>query len=134
MGKTSLSSFMNAMIIMAVGLGFSRRIMALGAVFSLTTCSFHEQKKDLPDGEVVDGTTLNFTGITAAVFRPRCLSCHSDQNRNGGLSLEDFQEVRSKAQKIKLRAVTQRSMPPNARLGDNNAATLGQWIDAGTPN
>lgn len=100
----------------------------------LTACSFQEKKKDLPDGEAIDGSTLKFSGITESVFRPRCYTCHSGSNRNGNLSLESYEEVKQKAQKIKARAVDSRSMPPGTGLGNNNAATLGQWIDAGLPN
>jgi uncharacterized membrane protein len=104
------------------------------SVLLLSACNFHEDKKKAQDGEVVDGSSLDFSGITAAVLRPRCFSCHSGASRNGNLSVESYEEVKAKAQKIKALAVTQRSMPPGTGLGNNNAATLAQWIDAGAPN
>jgi len=104
------------------------------AIFLISACNFHEDKKGPNDGPVVDGAKLDFAGITEVLFKSRCYSCHSASNKNGGLAVDSYEEVKAKADKIKARAVTQKSMPPGSGLGENNRATLAQWIDAGLPN
>lgn len=70
----------------------------------------------------------------------RCIQCHSDHNTvpafpiaGGGVRLDTAEQMRRSAERILLRAVTQRSMPLLNVTGitDDERASLARWIESG---
>ncbi len=101
-------------------------------------CNFHEDKTDGQDSTTtpttVDPAKLGFAEVRAAVFQPKCFSCHSAAGGNSaGLNLESFASASERLSTIRKRAVEQKNMPLGGSLSSDQLATLSAWIDAGGP-
>lgn len=79
-----------------------------------------------------DGPTWN--GEIEALIAQRCQSCHSDPPMNfAPFPLVTYQQAVNQAERIRVRAVEQQTMPPGNPLPAGERARLQAWIEAGTP-
>lgn len=77
-----------------------------------------------------------------AVIVQRCTACHSETPTDptfaaaaGGVRFDTPQQIKARADRIRVRAVEQRTMPLANKTGmpDDERAILGRWVDAGAP-
>ncbi|MGZ3688045.1 MAG: hypothetical protein ACXVBW_07085 [Bdellovibrionota bacterium] len=73
---------------------------------------------------------VSFASVSERVLGPRCVSCHGN---SGGLSLEGYEEVKSSLPRITQAALTDKTMPPDGSLTDQEREILSEWISAGAP-
>jgi uncharacterized membrane protein len=76
------------------------------------------------------------------ILNNRCVSCHSPKPQNtqfglvpGGTYFENAQQIHALAERIKIRAVTTKTMPMLnvTNMTDEERNVLGQWVDSGAP-
>ena len=82
-----------------------------------------------------------FTQVRTIIAQ-RCAACHSETptepgltSTAGGVPLDTPQQIRARADRIKVRVLEQRTMPLGNTTGitDQERAILGRWIDTGAP-
>ena len=74
-----------------------------------------------------------FAEVSAKVFVPHCVKCHSNDGAKGGVNLEDFASAKSYASEIAFTLDTD-DMPRRApALPPELKAIVYAWIDGGTP-
>jgi len=108
------------------------------ALFILLGASCTNDKAELlnpPQKNACD--TLNATFVTVkSIITTKCSSsrCHGAAGAKGGVILETYDQIKSKSDRIKQRAIIEKTMPPSAPLSTNDIAVLQCWFDAGMPN
>lgn len=80
-----------------------------------------------------DCGTENYTynDNVAAVITAKCASCHSPGGQSPALST--YAEVEASLQRVKARAVIDKTMPPSSPLSDEEIKKISCWIDNGNP-
>lgn len=59
--------------------------------------------------------------------------CH-DATASGGVTFQNYNQINSKKDRINVRAVIEKSMPPTGPLPPGDISKLKCWLDAGAPN
>lgn len=86
-------------------------------------------------------TKVSFSEVQAVISK-RCVSCHSQTPSDSiftvapaGVMFDRPEDIKPWADRIKLRAVTLRTMPFANKTGmtDRERAVLGHWVDSGAP-
>jgi mono/diheme cytochrome c family protein len=78
-------------------------------------------------------TVPTFAEVSAKVFIPHCVKCHSHDGAKGGVNLEDFASAKKYASEIAFTLDTD-DMPRRApALPPELKAIVYAWIDGGTP-
>ncbi len=71
---------------------------------------------------------------TLGVFSRACINCHSNNNPQGGLNLQSYQQAQQSALLIQSRMYNAANpMPPTGLLPANDRAVVDIWISSGTP-
>ncbi|OQP59027.1 hypothetical protein [Niastella populi] len=100
----------------------------------ITGCYYDKAELLYPDGGVdcsaVQATYTKVQTIMAA----KCNGCHSARNAAGGTVLETYDQVKSKAGRIRQRSIVEKTMPPAGPLSSEEIAILECWISSGAPN
>jgi len=108
------------------------------AFVSIVVSSCYYDKEDLLYGSNVDCSTIDAKYSTAInpLMQSKCAysGCHDAGTAAAGVVLENHTQVAAKAGRIKIRCITESSMPPGAPLSTNEKLALQCWINAGTPN
>ena len=88
-----------------------------------------------------DTTNVTFSGVIwPEIIQKSCTGCHSGASPNGGVSLENYEDVVAVAQSGQLLGVIEHQagyppMPQNGpQLSDCKITQIRKWIDDGTPN
>jgi uncharacterized membrane protein len=117
---------------------FKNRYSFFLALFILFSASCTYDKKELlnpPKQNACD--TLNATFATVkSIITTKCSSsrCHGAAAAKGGVILETYDQIKSKSDRIKQRAIIEKTMPPAAPLNTHDIAVLQCWFDSGMPN
>ena len=104
-------------------------------LFSASCTNDKEELLNPPQKNACD--TLNATyAKVQSIMTTKCSTsrCHSASAARGGTILETYDQVKSKADRIKQRAIVEKNMPPSAPLSTTDIAVLQCWFDAGMPN
>lgn len=108
------------------------------ALFLLFSASCTYDKGELlnpPQKNACDSLNATFTTVKS-IITTKCSSsrCHGAAAAKGGVVLETYDQIQSKADRIKQRAFIEKTMPPSAPLSTNDIAVIQCWFDAGMPN
>jgi len=101
-----------------------------------TSCTYDkEELLNPPKLNACDTLDATFTKVKS-IITTKCSSsrCHGAAAAKGGTILETYDQIKAKADRIKQRAITEKTMPPSAPLSTNDIAVLQCWFDAGMPN
>lgn len=84
-------------------------------------------------GPQVTSMSLDFLTLQSTVLNSQCLRCHSSAGGNqGGLGLENYQQIRANLNKIYYRAIEKKDMPPSS-MPPEQFEMLKNWLEAGAP-
>jgi uncharacterized membrane protein len=104
-------------------------------LLALTGC-YYDSEEALYYLTPVDCTTIpaTFDANVQAILNSKCAisGCH-DATASGGTILLTFSNAKLKADRIKQRAVVEKTMPPSGGITINEINTLKCWIANGTP-
>jgi uncharacterized membrane protein len=108
------------------------------ALFILLSASCTNDKEELlnpPPKNACDTLNATFTTVKS-IITTKCSSsrCHGAAAAKGGVVLETYDQIKAKADRIKQRAIIEKTMPPAAPLSTNDIAVLQCWFDADMPN
>jgi uncharacterized membrane protein len=109
--------------------------LALFILFSASCTYDKEELLNPPPKNACD--TLNATFATVkSIITTKCSSsrCHGAAAAKGGVILETYDQIKAKSDRIKQRAIIEKTMPPSGPLSTNDIAVLQCWFDSGMPN
>lgn len=115
---------------------------------ALASCKWDSEEDLYPDepgtGTNCDGSTeITFSSTVMPIISSRCLSCHSANsaaNSGGGVRLDTYQNVKTRADNGSLAGVINHDpgypqMPQGgSKLSDCQISLIEQWIENGSPN
>lgn len=111
-------------------------LLTISIVFALSmaSCTTAEIPLDEVDGPVQQLVTYNADVKT--IIDNNCVGCHGTNNPQAGLSLVNYQQVRTAAESgnliVRMNNATN-PMPPSGRLSANIRALIDAWAADGFP-
>ena len=94
--------------------------------------------KDAAGCEKSTSATVSSSGVAGSLFTnvrnlmtARCQSCHNNTVQNGGMNWEVDCNIVTNQVRIKVRAVTEGTMPPTGPLSQADKDIITNWINAG---
>jgi hypothetical protein len=108
------------------------------AVLSFSSCYYDKEELLYPgSNQPVDCTTVaaKFSADISPIMSGKCATsgCH-DVTAAGGVILQTYAQISAAKDRINVRCVVQKSMPPSGPLPLSDINKLKCWIDAGAPN
>jgi uncharacterized membrane protein len=107
----------------------------------LVVLTWPRSQAPIGGGGALSGPAPSFAEVRAVVVQ-RCVACHSETPTEtmftapaGNVAFDTPRQIQARADRIKARAVEQRTMPLANKTGmaDEERAILGRWVDAGAP-
>ena len=101
--------------------------LALSIVL-ITACTKDAVTEEVPDEECA--TMYTYDADISTIINNNCVSCHS------GIQpprLTNYSEVINNIERVKVRAITEKTMPISAPLSDSDIEKLNCWINQNTP-
>lgn len=101
--------------------------LALSIVL-ITACTKDAVTEEVPDEECT--TVYTYDADISTIINNNCVSCHS------GIQpprLTNYSEVINNIERVKVRAITEKTMPVSAPLSDSDIEKLNCWINQNTP-
>lgn len=101
--------------------------LALSIVL-ITACTKDAVTEEVPDEECT--TVYTYDADISTIINNNCVSCHS------GIQpprLTNYSEVINNIERVKVRAITEKTMPISAPLSDSDIEKLNCWINQNTP-
>ena len=114
----------------------SYHLLIPGMLIFLVGC-YYDKEELLYPLSTVDCNNVNATFISVKpVIAAKCASagCHNAASAAGGAVLETYDQVKAKADRIKQRAIIDKTMPSDKPLSANEMAALKCWLSSGAPN
>ena len=113
--------------------------IAFFSALAFTSCYYDKEELLYPGSTAaVDCSTVPATFSTEVLplFTTRCAlsGCHNAASASGGLVLDSYTQANAKKDRINIRAVVEKSMPPTGPLAPAEAAKIKCWIDGGALN
>src|SRR5688572_11893800 len=115
----------------------AREIMLTMFLPVLAAGCYYDNAGLLQPGSNVDCNTINarFTSVQPIILAKCAIAgCHDVTTAAGNAVLQNFQQISGKAERIYIRTVIEKSMPPAQPLSNQEAALLNCWIKSGSPN
>ena len=124
-----------------IGRGRNARWALLPAGLALAGAMFVATPRSAATGTAAAGDTPPFAQVRIVIMQ-RCQPCHSRYQTDrafgpapGGVTFDAPESIVRLAERIRIRAVETRTMPPANKTGitEEERALLGRWIAAGAP-
>lgn len=114
-------------------------MIGIGTTFLMNGCYYDKFQELHPMlNTACDSASATYSTDVSKIISAYCVSCHSGSGGNGGISLNNYDNVRSAASSGALiNALTGNgvpSMPPNTHLDDCKVGSIKHWVKAGMPN
>ncbi len=109
-------------------------------IISASCSKSSEDKLSSQTPTVCDTANSTYTADVVPILQANCYSCHGNGNVSGGVSLDNYNNVKSLAQSGDLLGVINHTpgYPPmpegGAKLSDCDINTIKSWIDNGVLN
>lgn len=101
----------------------------------LVKCSADKQDIKSPPPNECAAVQAKFAADVQPLIVSRCAGCHSTASKAGGIVLESYADISSKASAINDAAILNDRMPKSgAKLTAAQKAIIKCWISSGTPN
>lgn len=105
------------------------------AVSVLGSCYYDKEEILYPGSTTVDCTTTpaGFAADVQPLFISKCAvsGCHDPATASGGAIFQNHAQISSKKDRILIRAVVDKTMPPTGPLTPAESAKIKCWIEAG---
>lgn len=118
-----------------------RRVFFFLLLLSTSGCAYDSVEKLSTDPQPCTPPDLvTYSQHISPLLTNNCRTCHNAAILTGGVNLEDFAEVKRRADSKQLFGVVNHEpgyakMPKDgAKLSECNIALLKAWVDAGAPN
>lgn len=114
-------------------------LSSLAVSFFFPSC-YYDKEELLTKLDVCDTTAVLFSTDITAVLNESCLSCHTQANASGGVSLETYSDVKAQADNGKLLGTVTHAngftaMPQGApKLESCKIDKISAWIHQGAQN
>jgi len=111
-------------------------IITLFLLVLVASC-YYDNAELLQPGSNVKCNTINARFVDVQpIISAKCAvaGCHDATTAAGNTVLQTFQQISGKADRIYIRSVIEKSMPPVQPLSTHEAALLNCWINSGSPN
>lgn len=102
-------------------------------LLSLSACSYVLDKNNAGEPETlsaIEKSQLSYQTIHTALFKPKCLECHSAGDK---LSLDSHEDVVANLNDIKRTVLETKTMPKGDTITPRQEAMLRAWIEMGAP-
>jgi hypothetical protein len=82
----------------------------------------------------------SYTNINDTIFKPKCLSCHSDGNPRGSYSMSNYTKIMTRVivndanSSLLFTRCFDNTMPPGNPLAKSDLDKIRDWINTGAPN
>lgn len=85
-----------------------------------------------------DSSNLRYVGDIQAIVNQNCVNCHGGNSPSAGLSLINYQNVKSAIQNNNLKEKINEElnfsvMPPGGKMNDCDLSRMNKWINSGAP-
>ena len=101
--------------------------LALSVVL-IAACTKDEVEENLPNKDCLTAYTYN--ADISMIINDNCVSCHSGVQPP---RLTNYSEVINSIERVKARAITEKTMPESKPLSDSDIEKLNCWINQNTP-
>jgi hypothetical protein len=110
-------------------------IIAVMGLLFFSSCSYNKEQA-IPNGNTCGPVPATYSGEIKALFANNCAlsGCHNLASASGGQVFENYTQVKNNIDRIRQRAIVERSMPATGPLNASNYDKLKCWIDRGAPN
>jgi len=107
-----------------------KKLLFLTALFIISGCDNSLKISNPTINPLPDSGEVNETKISNLITQ-RCTSCHSSKTvASDGIRFDSYQDMVSKARRIKREVVDFKSMPPNpSEITDEERALIGKWAE-----
>lgn len=119
----------------------SRRGFILLCAFGLAqACTYHSEEDLFPGGDTCDTSNVSYNQDVLPILVSNCYVCHDNINRQGGIVLEGYDQLKVQVNSGRLIGAIRREngfspMPQGApALPDCQIETIAQWIADGAPD
>ena len=107
----------------------------IGASGLLSSCYYDKEEILYPGSTTVDCTTTpaGFAADVQPLFISKCAvsGCHDPATASGSAIFQNYSQISSKKDRILIRAVIDKTMPPTGPLTPAESAKIKCWIEAG---
>jgi uncharacterized membrane protein len=109
--------------------------LVLFILFSASCTYDKEELLNPPKQNACDTLNASFTTVKS-IITTKCSSsrCHGAAAAKGGVILETYDQIKATSDRIKQRAIIEKTMPPSAPLNTDYIAVLQCWFNSGMPN
>lgn len=108
--------------------------------FLTTSCSYENESELFGEPGDCDTFDMSYQNDVLPILESRCITCHNNQDKTGGVVLEGYTEVKVYVSNGKLIGTIKQlpgfsPMPQGSGpISDCNIATIESWISDGSPN
>jgi len=109
--------------------------MAVIGTLLFNSCSYNKEQA-IPNTNTCGPVPATFSGEIKALFANNCAlsGCHDHATAMGGHVFDNYTEIKNNIDRVRQRAIVERSMPATGPLNDSNYNKLKCWIDRGAQN
>jgi hypothetical protein len=105
---------------------------------ALMTGCYYDKEEELYGTGNIDCSLISarYSTDIAPIIQSKCAipGCHNAAGASGGRVFESYNEVRAAVDRIRQRAIIEKTMPKTGSLSSFQIAQLKCWIDSGAPN
>jgi uncharacterized membrane protein len=109
----------------------------LTATAFITGCYYDKEATLYGSGSVdCNSISAKFGADIAPMIQSKCAipGCHNASGASGGRIFENYTQIKAAIDRIRQRAIIEKTMPKNGSLTSLELAQLQCWIDSGAPN
>lgn len=109
--------------------------MLLMGILALSACYYDNEEELYPtSGGGCDTTNVTYSGVVKGIMDARCAvsGCHVSGAQTPDLST--YTGVKNNIDRVKVRALQEKTMPAASPLGDCDISKINTWINAGALN
>lgn len=114
-----------------------RGLILLCAFGLVQACTYHSEEDLFPNGDTCDTTDVSYNQDILPILVNNCLVCHDNINRQGGIILEGYDQLKTHVNSGRLIGAIKREagfspMPQGSpALPDCQVEKIAQWIADG---
>ena len=109
-------------------------MMAVMGTILFNSCSYNKEQA-IPNTNTCGPVPATYSGEIKGLIATNCAKpCHNSTLITGGQIFETYDQIKAKIDRIRQRAIVERTMPATGPLADSNYNKLKCWIDRGAPN
>ena len=110
-------------------------IIAVMGMLTFNSCSYNKEQA-IPNTNTCGPVPATYSGDIKALIANNCAvgGCHDLASASGGQVFETYAQVKGNIDRIRQRAIVERTMPATGPLNASDYDKLKCWIDRGAQN